>query len=421
MRMIDEYKPRIVDAQIKDDLEQFGALYIVGPKWCGKTTTAETVARSALYMQDPDESERYLEIAKIKVSNLLVGDSPRLIDEWQMSTNIWDAVRYSVDHENRKGMYILTGSVTVERGSIKHSGTGRIAKLVMRTMSLYESGESTGEVSLKSLFEGLNDIEGVSKLGIPDIAEIIVRGGWPGSISSKNGRAVAGYCRSILDSEFRLHGKKRNKSKMELILKSLSRNTASGAPDTKILADINQDSDSSVMSLSTLKDYLNGLESIFVTEDMNAWCPNLRSKTVVRTSKTRYMSDPAIAAFFLGASARDLEYDPNTFGLLFETLVIRDLRVYVQGLDGEVFHYRDKDDLEVDAIIHLWNGRWAAVEVKLGSRMIEEAAANLKKLKKKVDEKHENTLSFLAVITGTGIAYTREDGIHVIPIGCLKD
>ncbi len=419
-----EYRKRMVDDQLKEELEAFGAVVIVGPKWCGKTTTAKEFSKSIIYMQDPKKRETYIEMAQLNPSNLLKGENPRLIDEWQIIPQLWDAVRFEIDIRNEKGLYILTGSTAINENSIIHSGAGRITRMRMRTMSLYESGDSTGEVSLYDLFSNVENINGHSKLDIEDLARSIVRGGWPDSIGMDDRivhKQIAGYCETILNSEITtVDGKKRDAQKMRAILRSLSRNVSTSATKITVLKDIATD-ETANMHLNTLDDYIDALRKIFVVEDLPAWSPKLRSKTVIRTSDKRQLTDPAIAAYFLGANAKDLEFDPNTFGLLFESLVIRDIRVYAQTLGGDVYHYRDKEGLEADAIIHLHDGRWCALEVKLSSDKIDEAANNLNKLKRIIDTDIMNKPSFLAVITGTEFAYTRKDGVHVIPIGCLRD
>ena len=425
----DKYIPRISDIQLQKELAATGAVLIIGPKWSGKTTSAERVAKSALFMQDPDNSKRYLQIAETQPSLLLVGDRPRLIDEWQMAPCLWDAVRFSVDRSDENGMYLLTGSTVVNQDMIQHSGTGRIARMRMRTMSLFESGNSTGEVGLGGLFEG-NTCVGVSPQSLEDISILVTRGGWPRTIGKDDEVAytnVKNYCESIVDVEIKTaDGKKRDPQKMRMILRSLARNTASQIPDTKILDDMTpEDEDGNKgeppMHINTLRDYLGCLEKIYVLEDLAAWTPKLRSRTTIKAAPTRHLTDPAIAAYFLGASARDLLYDPETFGLLFESLVVRDLRVYAQALNGTVYHYRDKNGLECDAVVHLADGRWGAIEVKLSQNSVDEAAGNLLKLKSIVDPLTMNGPSFLAVVVATGYAYTRPDGVHVIPIGCLRE
>lgn len=419
-----EYRPRMIDAQLRRELDAMGAVLIVGPKWCGKTTSAQRIARSALYMQDTDNSDRYLQLAEVRPSLLLEGEKPRLIDEWQMAPRLWDAVRFSVDREGGRGMYILTGSTVVDEGSIMHSGTGRIARLRMRTMSLYESGDSDGSVSLGGLFDG-GTVEGISPLGLEDVAGLIVRGGWPGTIGCDEDVTrinVKNYCESMIMTEVGIDGvRHRDPQRMRAILRSISRNSASQVPDTRILDDLTPVDGDAPMHINTLRGYLRTLESLFVTEDLTAWTPRLRSRTSVKAAPTRHLSDPAMAAYFLGASPRDLMYDPETFGLLFETLVVRDLRIYAQAVDGDVYHYRDRNGLECDAIVHLHDGRWGAMVVKLNPAREDEAARNLLRLADAVDTERMGAPSFLAVVCATGYAYTRADGVHVIPIGCLRD
>lgn len=415
-----EYRPRLADKELMRSLNALGAVLITGPKWCGKTTTAEQVSKSAIYLQDTDRSDEYMQMMKIKPSLLLEGDTPRLIDEWQMAPELWDAVRHSVDRRSKEGLYILTGSTAVDESKIIHSGTGRIGRMRMSTMSLYESGDSNGSVSLAELFTR-KEVSGRSALSIDDIASLITRGGWPKTIGKSNevaGEQIKGYCETIVDSDVKTpDGVDRDSRRMRQVLRSISRNISTPAADTTILADMGGTS----MHINTLRSYMRALRSIYVIDDLPAWTPKLRSKTTIRTSATRHLTDPSIAAYFLGASANNLLTDPRTFCSLFKSLVVRDLRAYTRPLRGDVFHYKDSEGLEVDAIIHLRDGRWGAVEAKLGEGMIDDAADNLKKIKNRVESETRGAPSFLAVVTGTEYAYTREDGIHVIPIGCLKD
>jgi hypothetical protein len=421
--LMKEYNQRLADKELKRGLEAFGAVLIVGPKWCGKTTTAEQVAKSAVYMQDPDKTEDYQKIIRMKPSVLLEGEKPRLIDEWQMAPELWNAVRFSVDRISEEGLFILTGSTAVDGSKIVHSGAGRITKMKMHTMSLYESKDSEGSVSLSDLFAG-EEVSGRSVLTYEDIAKLVVRGGWPKSVGKEMSIAreqISGYCKTILNSEVKTtDGICRDGHKMRQILRSISRNISTTASDTTILADI-REKDNTSMHINTLREYKAVLRDIYVIDELPAWAPKLRSKATIRTSDTIHFADPAIAAYFLGASAKDLIWDPKTFGLLFESMAVRDLRVYVNSLGGEIFHYRDSDGLEADAVVHLHNGKWGAVEVKLGAGMIDDAAKNLHKIKNKVESDAMGVPSFLAVITGTDYAYTRDDGVHVIPLGCLKD
>ncbi|MDR1404929.1 MAG: DUF4143 domain-containing protein [Candidatus Methanoplasma sp.] len=419
-----EYKPRLIDSELKDDLEAFGAVLIVGPKWCGKTTTALQIAKSVLRMQDRDTRERNMALARLKPSELLKGDNPRLIDEWQMAPQLWDSVRLSVDLRNKPGLYILTGSTIVNKETIDHSRTGHIDKLKMGTMSLFESGDSVGSVSLRELFDGGIEVSGISNAELGDIAGLIIRGGWPQSVGKSEKIAqklIKGYCESIIDTDVISIGeRRRNPHKMRGVLRSLSRSTASPMSRKNIIRDISSKEDSGI-SENTLNDYLDALREIFVLEELPAWNPNLRSKTAIRTADTVHMCDPAVAAYFSGASKDGLMNDPNTFGLLFESLVIRDLRAYARNIGGDVFHYRDKSGLEADAVIRLHNGKWAAIEIKLGESWADESAYNLRKLKEKVNREEMGEPAFLAVITGSSCAYTRSDGVHIIPIACLRN
>lgn len=419
---MNKYISRIMDKVIKYELEAFGAVLITGPKWCGKTTTAKQIAKSVLYMQHPDKKKSYLTLAEIQPSKLLEGEKPRLIDEWQMAPQLWDAVRFDVDTKSETGLYILTGSTTIDESRISHSGAGRISRIKMRTLSLFESSDSNGTVGLEDLFDGKDKVEGVSNLNIENIANLIVRGGWPGNLTKplKSAmRSIKGYCDIIATSEIKtVDGVKRNAETTKNILRSLARHTSLPVSDATILKDIKVNSSS--IHRNTLSDYLNALKKLYIIDDLQAWSPKLRSKTIIRTSNKRHLIDPAIAASMLKASPEDLIYDMNTFGLLFESLVVRDLRIYSQAIGGSVFHYRDNTGLEADAVIYLDDGRWGLIEIKLGDNLIDSAAENLKKLKDRIDTNILNEPSFLMIITGTGYAYKRKDGVLVVPIGCLK-
>lgn len=422
---MDDYRPRLIDKRLHEELEAFGAVLITGPKWCGKTTTASRLSKSIIRLQDPDFRDTYRQVADIKPSELLKGDNPRLINEWQTAPKLWDAVRLAVDLRNETGLFILTSSVSVnpdEMDEVEHSGTGRINTVRMGTMSLFESGDSNGSVSLGELFSG-SESSGLSEKTLEDVAQLLIRGGWPQTIGKSNSVArtlVRGYCNSILETQAELGGKRRDPHRMSLIMRSLSRNISAPLSKTTIIDDVSENSETK-MSPNTLDDYLNVLRRIHVLETMPSWNPNLRSKTSIRTSPTVHLCDPAVAAYFLSAHAEDLIMDPNTFGLLFESLVVRDLRIYAQCLDGEVFHYRDKTDLEADAVVHLPDGRWGAFEVKLSNAWVDDGARNLKRLAEKIDTDRMNGPSFLAVVVPCGYAFTREDGVHVIPITCLRE
>lgn len=419
---MEKYYKRIMDKVLQDELTAFGAVLINGPKWCGKTTTAKQYVKSILNMQDPSQKSNYLKTAKINPLILLQGENPRLIDEWQLAPELWDAIRHDVDEKQKEGLYILTGSSKVDESKISHSGVGRISRILMRTMSLYESKDSNGTVSLSELFDAKSFNMTKSNLSIHDLSKLIVRGGWPNSIGKDIKVAmkqVAGYIQTIVKTEIKtIDGVERDEAKTLAVLKSLARHTSTQATDAKIVSDV--ESNHSSIHRNTLSDYLKVLRELYITDDLPAWSPKLRSKTTIRTSNTRHFIDPAFAASLLGATPDDLLRDIETMGLLFESLVIRDLRVYTDYLGGYVSHYRDKSGLEVDAIIHLNDGRWAAAEVKLGSHDIDEAANQLIKLVDKVDVKTGKGPTFLMVITGTEFGYQREDGVYVVPLGCLK-
>lgn len=417
------YLPRIADKLLKSALKSSGAVLIEGPKWCGKTRTAEEMAASHLYMQDPDKSESYLLAADTKPSLLLQGSTPRLIDEWQTAPVLWDAVRFAVDQRGENGQFILTGSAVPADNVVKHSGTGRISRILMRPMSLFESGESCGGVSLQSLFDGVSTIESFSTISIEKLAFCLARGGWPASVGREKNttlRHVYDYVDAVINNDIsRVDGVEKNPARVLALMRSLARNISTMASITTIRDDIAADEKS--LTEKSVSSYMNALRRLFVIEDLPAWGPALRSKTVIRTSPKRHFVDPSIAAAVLRATPDALLKDFKTFGLLFESLCIRDLRIYAQILDGEVFHYYDKSGLEADAIICLKDGRWAAVEIKMGAKEIEKAAKNLLALKEKIDADKMHEPSFLMVITAGELAYRRGDGVLVVPIGCLRE
>lgn len=422
-----EYKKRIADKLLKYRLEEVGAVLIEGPKWCGKTTTAEQQAKSVLYMADPDNQKSYIEMADLRIKMLLKGDNPRLIDEWQIIPQIWDAIRFDVDHRGEEGLYVLTGSaMPASTENIHHTGTGRFAWITMRTMTLWESGESTGEVSLAELFRGNPDIAGFNKLKIEDIAYVVCRGGWPSSVS-KNRRAALrqayDYYDAVVKTDIsRVDEVSRNSERTKLLLRSYARSQGGQVSIGAIRQDMMANDDETLAD-KTVQSYIGALKKIFVIEDMPAWNPNLRSKTAIRSADTRYFVDPSIAVAALGLGPEDLVNDLETFGLLFETLCVRDLRVYADALDGMVYHYRDKNGLECDAVIHLRNGAYGLVEIKLGgAAAIEKGASTLMELASKIDTTKMKVPAFLMVLTAVGdYAYQRKDGIFVVPVGCLKD
>ena len=423
-----EYKKRIADVLLEEKLDAMGAVLIEGPKACGKTTTAEQQAKSILYMDDPEYIKQNQQLAETNVKRLLQGDNPRLIDEWQIAPQIWDAVRFETDHRRDDGLFMLTGSaVPADDSKIHHSGAGRFAFLTMRPMTLWESGESSGEVSLGELFTHSDKIDGENSLTMEDIALAVCRGGWPKSLNKKTQKAalrqVTEYFEAITRSDIsRVDGVERDEYRAKRILRSYARLQGAMASIPTIVGDI-KTNDVESMSDETVASYIKVLKKIFVIEDMPAWNPNLRSKTAIRTSDTRYFVDPSLAVAALGLGPNDLLNDLNTMGLLFETLCVRDLRVYAEANDGNVFHYRDKNGLECDAVIHLRNGSYGLIEIKLGGdSLIEEGAANLNILEGKIDTAKMKNPSFKMVLTAVGqYAYRRTDGVLVVPIGCLKD
>ena len=422
-----EYKNRIADTLLRYRLEEMGAVLVEGLKWCGKTTTCEQQAKSVIYMDDPQMKRQYREMANTQVSSLLDGDTPHLIDEWQVAPQLWDAIRFEVDHRGQSdGQFILTGSaVPPQSDRMEHSGTGRIARLRMRTMSLFESGESSGEVSLEQLFEGEPDVLGHNSTDLQRVAFLICRGGWPAGLNKSDRAALRipfDYYDGLIHRDIsRVDGVERNAEWADRMLRSYARVQGSQASVNTIMQDILSVS-ADAMSGKTVDNYLDAFRKLFVIEDVKAWSPNLRSKTAIRTMDTRYFVDPSIATAAMGIGPNDLVNDLHTMGFMFETLCMRDLRVYADLLDGNVYHYRDKDELECDAVLHLRNGRYALIEIKLGGDVaIEEAAKNLKRLSNKINTDTMHEPSFCMVLTAVGqFAYRRTDGIVVVPIGCLR-
>ena len=428
-----EYLPRIVDDELTLRLEAFGATLIVGPKWCGKTTTGEQKAKSILRMQDPDRRDGYLATAATKPSLLLKGANPRLIEEWQVAPVLWDAVRTDVDQRQEEGLFILTGSTSVDNSKIMHSGTGRISRMKMYPMSLFESKESNGEISLKALFDHPDmDIDGIaSELTVEKLIFAACRGGWPAALRRKSDVAklmiAKDYLNNICESDIStVDGVQRNPTWTNMILRSYARNVSTLAKKTNIYRDVAANADS--MTLQTMDTYLNALEKLFVIEDVEAWCPAIRSATTIRSGKKRGFIDPSIPVAALGLTPEYFQSDLKTFGFIFECLCIRDLKVYSQALGGRVSYYHDRMDLEADAVLHLDDGRFALIEFKLGSREIEEGAKHLLQLQeliRKYNEKEKQVPlrepDLLMVITGGEMAYTREDGVKVVPIGTLRD
>lgn len=418
-----KYLPRVVDKEIDELMEVMGAVLIEGCKWCGKSTTGLHHAKSVIEFQNPDRKQEYDEIKNTKPSLFLNGEKPRMFDEWQMYPVVWDSIRTDVDHTGLKGQYILTGSAKPSEGKTMHTGTGRISRVLMRPMSLFESNESTGEVSFADILDN-KDISGVSKLSLEDLASIIVRGGWPASIeveSETKYRFAKEYVKSLLHEEVKkIDGVERNAEKMQNVLRSLARNNSTQVSNATLEGDIKNNFDDDI-SRPTLTDYLNTLEKLFVIEDVNATNLNLRSKYALRTKPKKYFVDPSIATAILDIKPKDLINDLNTFGLMFESLCIRDLKIYTESFGGDITFYRDEKNFEVDAILRTSSGKWGAIEIKLGAGYIDEAANNLLKFKERVDVKKCGNPSFLMVLTGANYSYKRDDGIYVVSIGTLKN
>ncbi len=422
------YKSRIADRILRRRLMGSGAVLIQGPKWCGKTTTAERQAKSLVYMDDPEYLDQNIELANLSPKKLLEGATPRLVDEWQLAPQLWDAARFEVDHRNAEGQFIFTGSaVPAETDKIHHTGTGRFAWMTMRTMSLFESGESVGEVSLANLFDNAGcDVSGTNQLHIDSLAWLICRGGWPRATTIDKDVALDmayNYYEAVVNSDLsRVDGIRRDAERVKRILRSLARNQCAQISVSTICADI-ENNDTVAANRLTVASYIDALKKIFVLEDSSAWNPNLRSKTAIRSSETRYFSDPSIGIAALGIGPNDLINDLSTMGLFFESMCVRDLRVYADALEGQIYHYRDSSGLECDAVLHLRNGNYGLIEIKLGGeKNIEEGAGNLKNLASKIDTLKMKSPSFLMVLTGTSrYAVRRNDGVYVVPVGCLKD
>lgn len=434
-----EYRQRLVDKTLQQALRRSGAVLVEGPKWCGKTTTAEQAAASIRYLDEPGKLESNQLLAKINPAELLVGSPPLLLDEWQLAPELWDAIRFTVDRRATPGQFILTGSaVPTNLEKLHHTGTGRFARIRMRPMSLYESGESSGAVSLAKLFQNsaFGSVEAPpdtnttarflasSALTIEDLCQAITRGGWPQAtfLSPADAAATArDYFKAVVNQDIsRVDEVNRDEARTRRLMRSYARLQGSQAAIATIQADMHAH-EAQTMSPDTINNYLEALRRIFVIEDLPAWSPKLRSKTAIRTSDTRYFTDPSIAAAALEATGKDLAGDPQTLGFLFETLAVRDLRAYTEALGGTVYHYRDKSGLECDTIAHLDDGRYSLIEIKLGGEdAIETGAATLTKLAGLIDTSKMRAPSFLAVLTGVGeLAYQRVDGVYVIPIGTL--
>jgi predicted AAA+ superfamily ATPase len=416
-----QYQERLIEKTIQRQMEAIGAIVLEGPKWCGKSTTAARFAKTVVKLQNPITYKQYQSFATTSIENLLNGEKPLMFDEWQKIPEIWDFIRFDIDENGGTGQYILTSSAKPVEDGYRHTGTGRITKITMRPMSLWESKDSTGEVSLKDVFDGKHDIFGKSKLSLDDIAFVTCRGGWPESVVKQNQALTLAtdYFKALTTEDINsLDGVKRNPRRAVAVLRSYARNISTFATNATLLADIFVND--TTMDAKTLASYISAFTKLFVIEDVLAWSPKLRSKAIIRSAAKRQFVDPSIAAIALNAKPNDLINDLNTFGFLFESLCDRDLRIYADHLGGEVYHYHDADGLEADAILHLPDGRWGAVEIKLGGDLIDEAAKNLLKLKKKVDTDKVNEPSFLMVLTAAPNAYKRPDGVLVVPITCLK-
>lgn len=429
-----EYFSRVSDQMLRDRLEAFGAVLIEGPKWTGKTTTAEQQAKSVIKMQDPDNALEYLATASSKPSLLLKGEHPRLIDEWQDAPVIWDAVRTSIDQSGgTPGLYILTGSNTVDNTQIRHTGTGRITRMMMYPMSLWESKDSTGEVSLQELFDNPNyDIDGASsKLDIPELIRVACRGGWPATLqlSSKASMMIAkDYVKTVCNYDISAVDKKQRNPKIAMqIMRSYARNISTLAKKTSILEDVTASGDIE-LSMPTFDDYIGALERLFVIQDIDAWSPAIRSKSAIRSAPKRCFIDPSIAVAAMNVNANGLETQLKTFGFIFEQMCVRDLRAYTADFDSHLSYYRDRYGLEADLVLHFSDGRYALIECKLGSREIEEGAQHLLEIKRLIQEKNKTETQIplrepdlMIIITGGKMAYTRADGVKVIPLACLKN
>ena len=419
------YLPRLIEKPITESMKTNGCIVIEGPKWCGKSTTSERFAKSVVKLQKPATYNQYKIFANIGDDILLSGEKPLLFDEWQKIPELWDYIRDYIDEFSGKGLFILTGSAKPIEDKDRHSGIGRIKKITMRTMSMWESNESSGEVSLKQLFNDAGNVSGKNQYQLKDIAYLICRGGFPSAVIEKNKDIALNYAKdyvnTLVSSDITsVDDIKRNPKRARTILKSYARNVSTAATMTTILKDIESNFDT--QDIRTVNSYVDAFSKLFVIDETESWTPKLRSKTAIRTTSTKHFVDPSIATAILDANPNDLMSDLNTFGLLFENLVLRDLKIYTQSLEGNVYNYRDKSGLEADAVIHLNDGRWCLIEIKLGGeKLINEGARTLKTLKEKIDQVKMSKPEFLAVITASdSFAYKRADGVYVIPIACLK-
>ena len=426
---MNNYKRRILDSMLEKKLQAKGAVLIEGPKWCGKTTTAEEIAASKIMLAKPDIKDHFRSLLEIDSDAALAGETPMLIDEWQTVPKLWDAVRYTVDHRHAMGQFILTGSAVPDTDAEKereYSGTGRFAWLTMRPMTLFESGESNGTISLGELFQAPEKILQKNDLKLSDIAFLICRGGWPIAVGLPEEAALEqafDYYDAVTKEDVtNVDGVKRASERVQRLMRAYARHQGTQASIATLKEDL-KNNDTKTLDEDTISSYLDALRKIFVVEDMPAWNPNLRSKTAIRTTDTRYFVDPSIATAALALGPTDLMNDLNTMGFFFEAMCVRDLRVFAEALNGKVYHYRDKSGLECDAVVHLRNGQYGLIEIKLGGdSLIKEGAETLNELANQIDTTRMKSPAFKMILTATGeYAYRRtEDGIYVVPIGCLK-
>lgn len=420
------YKPRIIDKQVEEYLQTFGAICIEGPKWCGKTWTSSYHANSKFFLADPSGNFQNRKLAEIDPNTVLEGAAPRLIDEWQEYPPLWDAVRYKVDQSAQKGQFILTGSATPNHKGILHSGAGRIAKLRMRTMSLYESGDSSGQISLEALCNGTLTPAMTGEVDLKNLINLIIRGGWPGSLDLPLKQAALlpqQYLQAVLDDDvYRIDDVKRNTQKMRLLLMSLARNESTTATNTLLKSDI-KEKDGQDIDANTVTAYLDIFKRLFLTDNQPPFAPNVRSSVRVKQAEKRHLADPSLACALLKLTPAALLNDLETLGFMFEALCERDLRIYAESFGANLYHYQDYKNREIDAVIELPDGNWCAFEIKLGANQIDQAAANLLKIKREFEEdKKSVTPSVLCVLCGlSNAAYKREDGVFVVPITALKN
>ena len=421
----EEYKPRIIDDIIEKYLINFGAICIEGPKWCGKTWTSSFHSNSAIYLGDPSGNFQNRNLAQISPDIVLEGENPRLIDEWQEVPSIWDAVRFKIDQTGKKGQFILTGSSTPNHKGILHSGAGRIARLKMHTMSLYEMGKSSGDISLEDLCNERFISKMTGEVNLKDLIDYIIRGGWPGNIDTPLDEAISipmQYVDAIVEDDvFRLDGIKRNKDKMKLLLRSLARNESTTATNISLAKDIREKDDAEI-DKNSVTEYLDIFNRLFLIDNQAPFATKIRSSVRVKQAEKRHFCDPSIACALLNASPDKLLNDLETLGFLFEALVERDLRIYAESFEASLYHYQDYNNNEIDAVIEMDDGRWCAFEIKLGTNQIDAAAKNLLDINQKIKDENGKPASVLCVICGmSNAAYQRPDGVYVVPVTALKN